>query len=150
MKLEDRDLARPKCFLTPNTASGMKALPAVLRAEALDVATVHLRLEGGAAPGAKVAGRDHGRVPLPVGTRAGRRMRCGKSASTGAAGEGSRRRGCAMYSVLESCSACGRFMGRSAGPVEPCCHGLNIVAAPVVCHPICHPININGLGFRTM
>ncbi len=36
---------------------------------------------------------------------------------------GGRRRACALFCELEPSSACGHVIGRSAGPVEPNCHG---------------------------
>ena len=70
-------------------------------------------------------GPDPKSAPLPTSMDAGRRIRAGNSDQAGAAGRGLRRRDCAVG--LELCCSAGRLAtGRSADPVEPCCHGLNI------------------------
>ncbi len=66
--------------------------------------------------------------PLPTGTAAGRRIGSGNSDRAGAADRGSRRRAGAVFSVLEPSSACGRVMGRSAGPMIQCCHAEDSTA----------------------
>ena len=90
---------------------------------------------------AKLMGRCHERCPLPAAPRAGRRIGFGNSDRAGAADRGSRRRAGALFCELEPCSARKHVMGRSAGPVEPNCHGLNIatvrsLVTPFVTLPI--------------
>ncbi len=63
-------------------------------------------LQGGADGLAEIAERGHGRFPLPTAVAAGRQIEYGNSGRAGAADRGSRRRGCAMFLVLEpGCSA---------------------------------------------
>ncbi len=67
---------------------------------------------------------------------AGRRIGFGNSDRAGAIDRGSRRRARTLFWELElGCSARKRVIGRSAGPVEPNCHGLNIATVRVKHYP---------------
>ena len=117
------------------TWAGSRCVPAE-RCAFLSTGALQLSVQGAA----EIARGGHERCPLPAGADAGRRIRSGNSDRAGAAGRGSRRRGCAVCGLGELKRPSWKLCSvRPAAPMVPNCHGPNIATERTERCPKCHP-----------